>query len=88
MGQRGNKMFTQAEWAKLADALALSPRQAEIVQLLCDGHKNYSVAQALGISPETVRTHVRRLYGKLGVTDRTELLCLLVHTARNACPPD
>ncbi|NIA07960.1 MAG: ArsR family transcriptional regulator, partial [Actinobacteria bacterium] len=56
------KIFSKSEWAQLAEQLSLSSRQVQIIRLLCDGHKNYSAACALGISPATVRTHLRRLY--------------------------
>ena len=87
MGRANYKIFSKSEWAQLVKQLSLSPREAQIIKLLCDGHKNYSAACAFGISPATVRTHLRRLYAKLGVNDRFELLCLLVCTARNGCSP-
>ena len=87
MGQANRKIFSKTEWAQLVEQLSLSPREAQIIKLLCDGHKNYSAACVLGISPATVKTHLSRLYAKLGVNDRFELLCLLVCTARNGCSP-
>ncbi len=73
-------IFSQREWQELKTRLELSQRQFQIVKLLCDGHKNYSAANELKISVNTVRTHLRQLYNKLGVNDRFELLCLLVKT--------
>lgn len=87
MKQRNGEIFSESEWARLEKELELSPRQVEIVQLLCDGHKNYSAALALGISVHTVRTHLRQLYTKLDVSDRFEMLCLLVRTSHNICHP-
>jgi len=81
-------VFTPEEWTALGRRLALSPREAAIVRLLCDGHKNFSAAKELGISPETLRTHLKRLYEKLDVSDRFELLCLLVRTLRGASPAE
>lgn len=50
----------------------LSPRELEILALLCDGLTNKEIAIRLGISPETVRTHLGHIYEKLHVQGRTE----------------
>jgi DNA-binding NarL/FixJ family response regulator len=51
----------------------LTPREAEVLELLQSGRSNGEIAQALHVSVETVRTHARRIYGKLGVRTRREL---------------
>lgn len=48
----------------------LTRRQREVALLLLESHSNETIAQELGISVETVKTHMRTLYGKLGVDDR------------------
>ena len=58
-------------------AAALSPerltgRELEVLSLLCDGHRNAAIAAHLFISGNTVKTHLKSVYGKLGVTTRTE----------------
>jgi DNA-binding NarL/FixJ family response regulator len=45
---------------------SLSPREKEVLQLLADGVGTRQVAQKLGISYSTVRTHIRSISGKLG----------------------
>ena len=50
----------------------LSRREAEILGLLSEGITNKEIAVWLGISAETVRTHLSRIYGKLHVQGRTE----------------
>lgn len=50
----------------------LSPRELEILELLSEGITNKKIAVRLGISPETVRTHLGRIYEKLHVQGRTE----------------
>lgn len=51
----------------------LTPREADVLELLQGGRSNAEIAQALHVSIETVRTHVRRIYRKLGVANRREL---------------
>jgi DNA-binding NarL/FixJ family response regulator len=52
----------------------LSTREQEVLQLLVDGLSEKQVAARLTLSPETVHTYVKRLYGKLQVRSRGELL--------------
>ena len=48
----------------------LTKREAEIMQLIAKGYRNREIAEKLLISRETVRWHLRSLYGKVGVQDR------------------
>lgn len=50
----------------------LTPRELEILALLSDGSTNKEIAVRLGISSETVRTHLDHIYQKLHVQGRTE----------------
>ena len=52
----------------------LTPREAELVTMLQHGSSNAEIAEALGVGVETVRTHARNIYRKLGVTSRLELV--------------
>lgn len=51
---------------------ALTPRELSIVEMLSRGHSYEDVATGLGISVNTVRSHVRSLYDKLEVSSKTE----------------
>jgi DNA-binding NarL/FixJ family response regulator len=51
----------------------LTSREVEVLELLQDGHTNSEIAEALSIGVETVRTHARSIYRKLGVPSRREL---------------
>jgi DNA-binding NarL/FixJ family response regulator len=51
----------------------LSRREAEVLPLLAHGHSNAQIALALQVGVETVRTHARNIYRKLGVSSRREL---------------
>jgi DNA-binding NarL/FixJ family response regulator len=51
----------------------LTPREAEVLELLQDGATNAQIAHHLSIGIETVRTHARNIYRKLGIASRREL---------------
>ncbi|ASU57012.1 helix-turn-helix transcriptional regulator [Nocardiopsis dassonvillei] len=52
-------------------AAVLSPREVEVLRLASEGRTNAAIGRALRISPTTVKTHLMRVYDKLGVGDRT-----------------
>jgi DNA-binding NarL/FixJ family response regulator len=51
----------------------LTPREADVLELLQRGQTNAQIAHELSIGVETVRTHARNIYGKLGITRRRDL---------------
>ena len=57
-------------------ASLLTHREGDVLALLRDGRSNAQIALALQIGVETVRTHARSIYRKLGVASRRELLAL------------
>lgn len=50
---------------------ALSKREKEVLNFVCEGLGNKEIADRLDISPETVRKHLKGVFGKLGVRSRT-----------------
>jgi DNA-binding NarL/FixJ family response regulator len=54
----------------------LTPREVEVLELLQDGSTNAQIAGRLAIGMETVRTHARNIYRKLGVGSRRDLVRL------------
>ncbi|MBV1908259.1 MAG: response regulator transcription factor [Kangiellaceae bacterium] len=59
----------QIDQQKLSE---FSEREQQVLQLLCHGYTNKEIAQSLEISPNTVKTHMSRLFSKLGVSNRTQ----------------
>jgi DNA-binding NarL/FixJ family response regulator len=51
---------------------SLTKRELEVLRLLAQGHTNQEIAQSFVLSTLTVKTHVQRIIGKLGVSDRTQ----------------
>ena len=62
---------------RLARAHDLSAREEEVFLLLSRGRDRQYIHEALGISPNTVRTHAYNLYRKLGVHDQQQLIDLV-----------
>ncbi len=56
----------------------LTPREREILTLVCHGLSNKEIAQHLYLSVRTVENHLASIYGKLGVRSRTEAAVLAV----------
>ena len=57
-------------------SLGITEREREVLQLLADGRSNKEIAARLGLSPNTVKTHVARLFEKLRVARRTQAISL------------
>lgn len=57
--------------ARSREAVALSARECEVLRLVAEGLTNGEVGRRLFIGEATVKTHLLRVYGKLGVSDRT-----------------
>ena len=55
-------------------ASVITERQREILRLLIDGKSYDSISQALSISVETVRTHIKKMYRLLEVSNKTEAI--------------
>jgi DNA-binding NarL/FixJ family response regulator len=56
------------------DSLGISPRELTILQELAAGRSNKEIAARLEVSPNTVKTHVARLFDKLGARRRTDAI--------------
>jgi LuxR family maltose regulon positive regulatory protein len=55
-------------------ALHLSQRELEVVKLLCNGFSNHQLSRHLAISPDTVKWHLKNIFGKLGVDNRSQAI--------------
>lgn len=67
----------QQRCEKLAQEFSLSPREQEILGYLARGHNPTYVSRELVLSLSTVRTHIRNLYKKIGVSSQEELIALV-----------
>lgn len=63
----------------------LTPRERDVVGRLVSGHSTREIAQSTGLTVATVNTYLKRIFAKLGVHSRVELLARVTGT-RNAFP--
>ena len=71
----GKSHIPQAIAEKLAERRGveeLTPREMDVLEQIVSGKSNKEIADELGVSEATVKTHINSLLGKLGVTDRTQ----------------
>ena len=59
---------------KVRETLGISDREFEVLTLLADGRSNKEIAKQLDVSPNTVKTHVAKLFEKLEAQRRTEAI--------------
>lgn len=60
----------------------LTQREQQVLTLVAAGHNNKEIARQLHISLNTLKVHIRNLYGKIGVESRTEILHKLIDEQR------
>ena len=63
-----------ARQALRAIAESLTPRERGILELIAEGQSNKEIARALGIAPETVKSHVKNIFDKLSVEKRAQAI--------------
>jgi DNA-binding NarL/FixJ family response regulator len=77
-GEAGNRRtFAHAH---LPEPEGLSPREREVLALVAEGRTNKAIAEALYVSPNTVKTHVSSLFTKLDAHSRSELAVIAART--------
>lgn len=77
--ERGEKALPLDILERAVDAMgteALTEREREILRLVAEGLQNPKIAERLGVSLATVKTHLHHILSKLGARDRTEALVL------------
>lgn len=65
-----------APHAALAERLGLTAREAEVLELVCQGRSRSYIADELGLSPNTVKGYAHSLYQKAGVDNKQSLIDL------------
>jgi len=72
----GTELLERATSAPAEAVATLTPRQQEVLALIARGLNNDQIAERLVIAPKTVRNHITRIYGRLGVDSRARAVVL------------
>lgn len=83
---RPSSVLTAKEWGLIASALALTNRELEISQHLCDGARDVDIGATLGVSAHTVHSHLQRMYAKTSTRNRAEFIVRLFTTHLRSLP--
>jgi DNA-binding CsgD family transcriptional regulator len=78
-------LLTEGEWQHLSELLSLSTRESEIARLILDDLAESDIAVRLSISRHTVHTYIDRLYRKLHVHSRHQLLLQVFNAHLSHC---
>jgi DNA-binding CsgD family transcriptional regulator len=65
------------ELMSIAQHYRLSPREVQVVSQVLRGHSNQTIAEFLGVTNDTVKKHLTRVFDKVGVDSRTQLMSLV-----------
>ena len=71
-GQRHISGTAATRLAEHTPRMSLSPRELEVLQLIAEGLRNKEIGAKLDIAEDTVKIHIKNIFGKLEVIDRTE----------------
>ena len=70
----GHDVFSERDWLSIGEQFRLSERELAIVKLVFHDKCDSEIATELSMSRHTVHTHFGRLYRKMGVHSRTQLV--------------
>jgi len=73
-GRSGQALLCPAAWTRISASLDLTRRESEVVLAALDDLSESDIAEKLGISRHTVHAHLKRLYRKLGIGSRAQLV--------------
>lgn len=66
-----------------SDGMGLTTREVQILNMLCEGTQNKNIADRLNLSENTVKVHIRNIYKKMHVRNRTEAASRFFNADRN-----
>lgn len=75
--------FEAKVWDQLVELLELAPQQARIVERILRGMGDKQIARDLGLSVSTVRTYLSRIFVRIHVRDRVQLILRVFAEARS-----
>lgn len=75
-----SSFLSDRQWLSIEEELNLSDRQFEVTQYIFDGYSLELIGDELEISSNTVHAHVKKIYQKLSIHSRAELITILFLT--------
>lgn len=82
-----NSFINAADWARISASLKLSSRESQIAFLVLTDVSENTIADRLSISKHTVHSHIERLYRKLAIRSRSQLVVKLFEAYVCLNPP-
>lgn len=76
-------MYQPKNFSDIAEPFSkLSNREQQVITLVCDGLSNKEIARKLSVTEGTVKIHLHKIYERLGVRSRFELMIALTERRR------
>jgi DNA-binding NarL/FixJ family response regulator len=72
VARRSSRRDTETKKAMILDQGDLSDRERDVLLFLVHGYTNKEISSNLNITQNTVKSHLKNIYAKLGVTNRTQ----------------
>lgn len=76
-GVSAGKLLNSTALKTPKEEWGISPREEEVLELIILGKTNKDIASALFISEHTVKNHLSRIFNKMDVTDRSQIIALV-----------
>lgn len=76
-------LLNKKQWHYVQNRYSLTPRERQIAELICQGHRNGRIAKLLRIKPGTVKTHTRNIYRKVRVESKIAMLLRFLTVVRD-----
>lgn len=78
-------LFNKKEYDQISSELSLSPRESQIIDQILSGYSDKQISRNLEMAVPTIRTHLKRVFLKLGVNDKYELIRHVFGHFRKGC---
>jgi len=76
--------LAEADLSLLTERFSVTPREREVIALVITGRSNREITEELFISPDTVKKHLYNAYRKLGVSNRVQLVNVVIGLNRES----
>ncbi|MHC4605260.1 MAG: response regulator transcription factor [Planctomycetota bacterium] len=74
-------LFDEKQWLYVQRCYHISPRELQVVKLVCRGFTNGDIAEQLNVKPGTVKTHLRSIFHKTRARNKFTMLLICMENA-------